>query len=494
MKCTYCHHDILKGEVTCTTCGRHIPVYEKFRIDRFNCFLIVLSIIQIIIAAFFVVRLFNGSIVESYLKSGEYESAVSLINKYEFLQNRDNITEQINSIISDVEKDYFNGKITYDSAEKALNVFSSISDSNYQQRIYAVKNTISTENDTRDIIESGDKALSDNDYDNAITQYKSILEKYPDSNVDIDEKINTVINQALTDFDKYAKKGNYSKALDTIDELDSNCKNIELKGALKEWKKDYLYDWIQDQNANHEYVGNEGSLQLSIMYDSLNGDTSLSKTIDTEYQSYIQENIESNNFDQILKKLDSDYENICKFPEYFDSSTYNNYRLICSSKLLEEVRSDKKYTGTSGAIKLCDKVNSYQEGAVDKKVIISEYASIERTKLFEWINELRSSKGLSKTNYSSSLESAASEIILHMSDDTYDDNTFKAIMESNGISYTRSYSAWNSSSATAETMENGFNPVENFGLLTEDGLTEIGIGMVYNEDSSKFSWFIIGIK
>ena len=494
MKCAYCHHDIKEGEATCTNCGRHIPVYVKFKINKLNWYLIILAILQVIVIIVSLARFFSGDVVIGYLKKGEYNRAISLINKYEFLQEKSSITKKVYSIISDIENDYLSGETTYDSAENSLKIFSSINDSMYQQRAYAAMNTISTVNDTRSIIETGDEALDNSEYDEAISYYKSIMGKYPNNNIDVDEKINAVIQKAAEDLDNYARKGNYSKALDALEKMDINCQNTELKCLLPEWKKKYLYDWVQEKKSKHDYVGDESALQLSIMYDSLNESLYLSKTIDSEYQSYIQENIESENYSRILDKLDYDYEGICKYPEYFDLDTYNNYRIICSSKLLEQARSEKKYTGVSGAIKLCDKVNSYKDGTVDKKTVIAEYASIERASLVQWINDFRSSKGLSTFNYNTTLESVAVEMISNISDNTYDESVFKSIMSSNGISYTTSYSAWNESSATAETMESGFNPVDDFGILTTDGLTDIGIGMIYNESTSKFSWFIIGIK
>lgn len=494
MKCAYCHHDIMKGEATCTNCGRHIPVYEKFIINKLNWCLIILAIFQVIVIIVSLIRFISGDVVVDYLKKGEYDRAISLINRYDFLQEKGIITEKVNSIISDIENDYLNGETTYDSTENSLITFSSINGSIYQQRIYAAMNTISTVNDIRSIIETGDKALGNNEYDDAITYYKSVMEKYPDNDVNVEEKIDAVIQEVVADFESYAEEGNYSIALKAIEEMENNCQNIELSSLLTEWKKKYLYDWIQEKNSKHDYLGDEGALQLSIKYDSLDEGLYLSKTIDSEYQSYIQENIESENYSKALNKIDNDYENICKYSEYFDSDTYNNYRIICSSKLLEQARSEKKYTGVSGAIKLCDKVNSYKEGTVDKNMVIAEYASIERGTLLQWINDFRSSKGLSTFNYNSTLESAAVEMISNVSDNTYDESTFENIMSSNGISYTTSYLAWNASSATAETMENGFDPVDDFGILTTDGLTDIGIGMIYNESSGNFSWFIIGIK
>ena len=58
------------------------------------------AVLQVVLFVIFLVRLFNGTIVQSYLDKERYEKAVSVINKYDKLSENEEITNKINDILS----------------------------------------------------------------------------------------------------------------------------------------------------------------------------------------------------------------------------------------------------------------------------------------------------------------------------------------------------------------------------------------------------------
>ena len=489
MKCTYCKHDIIEGAVTCSHCGRHVLTYEKFKIDKLNWVLIAAAIIQLLIFLIFLVRLLSGFVVLSYLDSGEYENASVLMSRYAFLQDNNEITEKINTIISDTENAYLDESISYENAVETLNGFSDISAGAYQQLIYKTDHNISTVHESRLNIELGDSALSSKNYDSAITYYEAA--KISNNADGINEKIENVINKASAEFRSYADKGSYSRIMDIISDLKGDCVNSKLAERLQYLEKKYLLEWIEYKKGIGDYFSSNGVLFLSLRYDSEIEGSSLTSTVDEDLQSYIQQRIEAEDYRSTLNKLNSDYDNICRYPDYFNSEVYNNYRVICASKLVENARNVHKYTGSYGAIKLCDKLNSYKEGMIDKNAVINEFTSLEKAELLQWINNVRAARGLPVLNSNSVLESVALEMAKY---DTYDSNVLQNLLISNGIIYTMSCSVYSHNMSSELEFGNCFDPIDNYEILTQNEFTEIGIGMVFDEQNETFSMFIIGIQ
>ena len=446
--------------------------------------LIGTAVLQIVLFVIFLARLFNGSIVRTYLEKGRYEKAVSVINKYDKLLKNEEIANDITNIIRTTKSDYLNGSLTYGQADKTISQFTPL-------EMDSCKNIIADADDCINAINSGDKAMNDHKFDEALKCYSNLSDDDKEIFEIKDEKIRSIYNAMSEELVKLAGEKKYSDIMSDIISLKTEISDKELLSQLNEWEVKYLAEWIELQCSNNAFTGTNGALQLAAEHDSLTGGSDSVASVDSRMQEYIMSQIGEQKYKEVLDSLDADFDTIKK---YCDENTYNDFRVTCGMALLNQAQQNGEYIGSEGAIKLADKLNSYREGSVNKNVLINSLATRERYALIDKINATRTAAGLTEVLSDASLENSAWAMIDKVNNGSYDDHDLDNILKSNGVKYEKACCAWNGSAAYADVVFSKFTPIDDYGILTVNELTRIGVGMRFDEETQTFSWFIIETK
>lgn len=444
------------------------------------------AVLQLILLIVFLVGLFNGSTVRSYLEKGKYEKAVTLINKFDKLSADEKITDEIKTIIFDAESGFLSGSTAFGKAEATIQKFADIKNDSLQKMVTDASSCINA-------INSGDNAMSEQKYDKALEYYGAL----PEDDADIaklkEEKFRSVSDAMSDGLVKLAKDGKYPEIMNAIEKLKEETKDDSLLDKIKGWEQQYLSEWLEKQRAEHIYVGENGAFELADKLASVGGDKALSGDIDSEFQSYLMTGVGNQKYDNVLGILEPNFEEIKKYCSPESVSAYNDIRITCTTALFNTAHEAGEYTGENGAFALADKLNSYKEGSVDKTALVNELAAKERYALIDKINATRKASGLSELLSNGDLENSAFAMLSKVNGGTYEDNDLYDVLSANNVKYSKACCAWNDDAATAEEVFSKFTPIEDFGILTEPELTRIGVGMQFDENSQKFAWFIIEI-
>ena len=445
------------------------------------------AVLQVVLFVIFLVRLFNGTIVQSYLDKERYEKAVSVINKYDKLSENEEITNKINDILSTTKSDYLNGSLTFGQADSKFKQFSEI-------EIESCKKILNDSQGCITAINSGDNAMNNHKYDEALECYSSISDESAENMTVKDEKIRSVYNVMSEELVKLAGEQKYAEVIGNINKLKAEITDKELLSQISKWEMQYLGEWVDYQRSQHEFSGTYGALRLAAEYDKLTGNKDSVTAVDEELQQYIMTGIGNQKYDNVLELINSNYDIIKECLGTEGENTYNEFRITCVTALLNQAQTDGEYLGEKGAIKLADQLNSYREGAADKTALINALAARERYALIDKINATRTAAGLPELISDPGLENSAYAMMSKLDNGSYDDMELYHVLTANGVKYDKACCAWNGSAAAAEEVFSKFTPIEDYGILTEPELKKIGVGMSFDETDQTFSWFIIEIK
>ena len=440
------------------------------------------AILQIVLFIIFLTSLFNGSTVCSYLDKGKYEKAVTLINKYDKLAENDDIEKRITAIANSTKAEFLSGSLTYGKAESVIQVLSALKSSSFKDVINKAESCISSVN-------NGDVAVSEKKYDNALEYYGNVTDEELK-----DKKIRMVYDSMSSELSKMAEVSKYDEIMRAVDQFKAQTKDNDMLAHISEWEKKYLAEWIDKQRADHKYIGENGALELAVRYDALSGGSDTLSSVDGEFQSYLMNEVGNQNYGYVLEILDSSFGDIEQILGAEGAKTYNDFRITCAASMLNQAHENNEYTGATGALALADRLNSYQDGAVDKVALINELSAKERYALIDKINASRKSVGLSELISDPGLENSAYAMMSKIDNGSYDDKVLFDVMNANGVKCDKACCAWNDDAQTADEVFSKFTPIENYTILTEPDLKKIGVGMSFDEGSQKFSWFIIEIK
>lgn len=334
MKCSYCGRIIPDGRRTCSDCGHHVSVNTKFSIGKLNYILIATAALQLLIFIVFIICLMNGIIAKRYIAQHRYEEVAILLSKYERLANNEEISAELNDLIINLKQDYDDEKISYSWFKGKINQFSSLSNGKYQIMISEIMQDAEKTNNERNEIAKGDNALSKQEYDNAISIYKNVIEKYDYDAQESKKLIDSVLDIVETHFYNMKEQGNIDIAFEELDKIISDSKNEELKIYAAGLKKEYIEDIVQNLSNNYNnFIGPDSAYDYALEY---GGDYTkqLIVNIDQSYQAYIQKLIDENKTDEVIKILTKDMDNLKVASENINTYPYIEklVQVLCDSK------------------------------------------------------------------------------------------------------------------------------------------------------------------